>query len=183
NNAFRILDLNNVNLLYSDYNPETNKELLWISTDKGLVIYDPEIILNQKREYAVFIRNVMLNHDSSIYNGTSNKSNNDKTVLPFKNNNILNKISAASYTNTEANLYQYYLERNDEEWSQWTTESSKEYTNLSSGDYVFRVRAKNVYGIIGTEDTFAFRVLGPWYFSWWAYFIYGAVFIWILYLI
>ena len=74
-------------------------------------------------------------------------------------------FSAVSYDRSESNRYQYYLEGYDNEWSQWTSETLKEYTNLSGGDYVFHVRSKNVYGELGNEDTFSFTILSPWYLS------------------
>jgi signal transduction histidine kinase len=73
-------------------------------------------------------------------------------------------------------LYQHYLEGDDESWSNWIPEIKKEYTNLSQGDYNFKVRAKNIYGIIGSEDHFAFKIMPPWYFTWWAYLLFGLVF-------
>jgi signal transduction histidine kinase/DNA-binding response OmpR family regulator len=178
--AFRILDLSNINLLYPDFDPETKKELLWISTGKELTIYDPEINENYDREFSTHIRNVIINQDSSIYNGTFYKHK-DKMTLSFDKNNVLFKFSAASYIKPESNLYQYYLEGNDEGWSQWSLEPVKAYTNLSGGDYVFHVRSRNIYRIIGKEDSFAFTVLSPWYFSWWAYFIYGFIFLGLLF--
>jgi class 3 adenylate cyclase len=37
---------------------------------------------------------------------------------------------------------------------------------------VFRVRARDVFRHVSAEDSFAFRVLTPWYRSWWAYLLY-----------
>ncbi len=104
-------------------------------------------------------------------------------ILPFSNNNIILNVAAATFDKPEATLYQYYLEGNDNGWSQWTKESKKEYTNLSSGDYKLHLRAKNIYGIISNEDTFAFTILSPWYFSGWAYALYGLIFLGLLSLV
>ena len=68
--------------------------------------------------------------------------------------------------------YQYYLEGSEDGWSDWTTETKKDYTNLSGGNYTFRIRAKNIYGVISSEDSFSFKVLPPWYLSLWAYLLY-----------
>ena len=80
-------------------------------------------------------------------------------------------------------IYQYYLEGNDKKWSDWTKATEKEYTNLSSGEYKFHVRSKNIYGKIGQEVQFVFTILSPWYLSWWAYALYSLIFLGLLNLI
>ncbi|MCP5011162.1 MAG: hypothetical protein GY942_14370, partial [Aestuariibacter sp.] len=60
-----------------------------------------------------------------------------------------------------------------DDWSNWTRETDKDYTNLWEGRYVFRVQARDVYGFVSREDSFGFRILPPWYRSWWAYTLYG----------
>ena len=98
-------------------------------------------------------------------------------VIPFSQNDIRFEFSATSYEKSYANQYQYYLEGSDDGWSVWTTETKKDYTNLSGGNYTFKVRAKNIYGVISSEDSFSFKVLPPWYLSWWAYALYALLII------
>lgn len=179
--AFRSLNLKDVYDLYADYDPRDNKEFLWISTNEGLIRFDPAININYDKEFSTNIRSVIIDQDSLVFNGAQVLSSRKKVTLSFNKSNILIKFAAGSYTKPRSNLYQFYLQGNDEGWSQWTSKPEKEYTNLASGDYLFRVRSKNVYGIIGSEDTFAFTILSPWYFSWWAYFIYALLFLGILY--
>jgi len=37
------------------------------------------------------------------------------------------------------------------------------------------VQARDVYGLLSWEDTFAFRILPPWYRAWWAWALYGLM--------
>ncbi|NBC03933.1 MAG: response regulator, partial [Bacteroidetes bacterium] len=76
-----------------------------------------------------------------------------------------------------ANQFQFYLDGFDEDWSAWTQETQKDYTNIPEGDYTFRLRAKNIYGTESSEATFGFAVLPPWYRTWWAYCIYSLIFV------
>jgi signal transduction histidine kinase len=57
----------------------------------------------------------------------------------------------------------------DRNWSPWTQETRKDYTNLPEGSYVFRVAARNLYGATSEEGAVAFSVLPPWYRTWWGY--------------
>ncbi len=37
------------------------------------------------------------------------------------------------------------------------------------------MQARDVYGLLSREDTFAFRILPPWYRAWWAWALYGLM--------
>ena len=176
NPQFRRLDLSSVFMVYSDYDPHSNIEKLWLSNDEGLFHYNGIINKNVEKDYQTIIRKVLVRNDSLVYGGAKNNTpKTAKTILSFSHNDITFEVSAASYDKPESNLFQYFLKGYDNDWSKWTSESKKVYTNLSSGDYKFYVRSKNVYGIIGKEDVFAFIILPPWYLSWWALTLYGLL--------
>ncbi len=173
---FQRIDINDVNAIYPDYDSNNDKEILWISTSEGLVYYDPDIEKNFNIPFSVFIRKAIVNNDSIVFAGSKTISGiYPNVVIPFSQNNIRFEFSAASYEKSNANQYQYYLEGSDDGWSAWTAETKKDYTNLSGGTYNFRVRARNVYGIVSSEDNFIIKVLPPWYLSWWAYIFYAVM--------
>jgi len=181
--VFGRLDLSSVFALYADYDPQDGKDYLWISTDQGLIRYDPAIKQIYKKDFSTIIRSVVVDQDSFIYKGAANSSLFNKNILSFENNNVIFHFTTVSYDRPGLNLFQYYLENYDDEWSPWVSEPLKEYTNLSSGDYVFHVRSKNIYGILGNEDSFSFTILSPWYLSWWSYVVYALIFLGLLYMI
>ncbi|MGH7457170.1 MAG: SpoIIE family protein phosphatase, partial [bacterium] len=74
-----------------------------------------------------------------------------------------------------ANQFQYFLEGFDQSWSAWSKATQKDYTNLSEGEYRFHVRAKNVYQHESREAVYAFKILPPWYRTWWAYVFYTII--------
>lgn len=59
--------------------------------------------------------------------------------------------------------YQYILEGIDEKWSAWENSSHKEYTHLPAGDYIFRVRSRDLTGNMGEEASFSFGISPVWY--------------------
>lgn len=65
--------------------------------------------------------------------------------------------------------YSYWLEGFSKEWSPFTEQFQKEYTNLPPGSYVFWVRNK------GCQQTasYAFVIAPPWYATWWARVLYS----------
>lgn len=94
--------------------------------------------------------------------------------LSFEHNALRFEFALPSYNNPSGNQFQYYLEGKDNRWSSWTSETSKNYTNLFEGTYRFHVRGRNAQGFVSPESVYAFTVLPPWYRSSWAY---GAYFL------
>jgi len=87
----------------------------------------------------------------------------------------------ASYTRPDKTRYRTLLEGHDSEWSDWSAETHRDYTNLAGGDYRFRVQARNVFGAVSESAAYAFRVLPPWYLSpaaWLAWITVGVVLLW-----
>ncbi|MBL4593987.1 MAG: SpoIIE family protein phosphatase [Flavobacteriales bacterium] len=160
-----------------------NSGIIWFPGGEGLVRYDYNKDVNERKRYNVNIRKVVLHTDSIISYGNNKESNLDNFTFLFRDNATSFTFSAASYGNEKENKYQYFLEGYDEDWSEWTSLSHKEYNYLPEDEYVFRVRAKNIYNQISKEDQFTFIVLPPWYRETWAYFMYAFAFIVLLYLI
>ncbi len=180
---FQRIDVDDVNAIYPDYDPGKDKEILWISTSEGLVYYDPEIEKNLNIPFSVSIRKAIVKNDSTVFTGSKTTSGSFPDVkIPFSQNDFRFEFAAASYEKSSGNLYQYYLKGSDGSWSAWTPETKKDYTNLSGGAYTFRVRAKNVYGVISREDSFSFKVLPPWYLTWWAYTLYALILILVIFI-
>jgi len=60
-------------------------------------------------------------------------------------------------------MFSYRLDGIDADWSAWSDETFVDFTNLSGGDYAFRVRARAPQGPISPETRWTFSVLPPWY--------------------
>ena len=163
--------------LYSLY-PEDNS-ITWLGSVDLLLRYDKSSERTYEEYFSTLIRNVIFGEDSVIFGGAI-PINARKSNLVYDHNAIRFQYAATSFDYMEENRYQYLLEGFDNDWSGWTPETQKDYTNLPEGDYRFRVRAKNVYDQIGTEDSFLLTILPPWYRTWWAYLSYliiGIMFI------
>lgn len=64
--------------------------------------------------------------------------------------------------------YSYRLTGFEENWSEWSNQTLKEYTNLSAGDYRFEVKVRNNLGNESAAAAYEFTVLPPWYKTWWS---------------
>lgn len=154
-----------VNIIY----PEPGGTV-WFGGNQNIVRYDD----NHQYEYAsshkAYIREVLLHRDSLIFSGQDAVLNNPALpVFQYENNEMRFRYALAALDNPGANTYQVKMEPFDTDWSAWTEESMKDYTNLREGNYRFNVRGRDVYGTVSEADVFAFRILPPWYRTWWAY--------------
>ncbi|MGB0525193.1 MAG: SpoIIE family protein phosphatase, partial [Flammeovirgaceae bacterium] len=192
-----------VNAFYAD---EQDRNIVWLGGSEGLFRYD-KALTQIIPSYNVILRKVSFSSDSLVFGGTFlNRPDgvetkgvvsvlqpvNEVATFPYKlaSGVLAFKFAAPSYDQEEKNRYQFKLDElntlfgeGEEQWSNWTEKSEKEYTNLREGDYVFRVKAKNIYGIESEEMSYAFQILPPWYRSWWAYLAYVAlasVVIWLI---
>lgn len=93
------------------------------------------------------------------------------------------EFSAPYFEDESRTEYQVRLDGLDHAWSEWGSETRKEYTNLWEGNYVFHVRARDLNGRISEPAVFAFRVLRPWYRTWFAYATYALLLIGLMALI
>jgi len=187
--AFKRLPAMSVQTIY----PETNG-ITWIGGSDGLYSYNTKVKPVIGTQYQTLIRKVTIGRDSIIFNGTFHsldsiigliptfeQDQNSLPVFDYKFNSVIFHFVAPFFEDEKVLQYSYFLEGFDENWSDWTNENKAGYTNLNAGDYIFRVKAKNIYGIESSEAKFSFTVQPPWYRTFFAYLLYvvaAIVLIW-----
>ena len=176
-----------VNAIY----PDPNGKIIWFASHEGLIRYDTTAKKNYSQDFHTLVRRVILNenqkNERQIFGGCENQITKDSdTTYPFieyKDRNLHFEFAAPFFEAENETKYQFFLEGYDEGWSVWQKDSKRNYTNLDSGQYKFRVRARNVFQHTGKEDVFQFKILPPWYKTWWAFLLYGIVFLLLTYLL
>ena len=180
------LPKSDIHAIYSEPNG-----MVWFGGIDGLVRHNSQTEKNYKTPFNAVIRTVSIG-DSIIFRGTYantqqgtslSQSQNEKPELGYNNNSLRFTYTSTSYDNPSENQYKYLLENFDLNWSNWSNENRKDYTNIPPGNYRFRVRSKNVYGDDSREAIYEFTILRPWYMTWWAYLLYGIGFVGAVFLI
>lgn len=110
-----------------------------------------------------------------------------KLVLPYRYNDINIDFGTDELAKPYLIEYQYILEGYDEKWSPILKKTTANFGNIQEGKYTFQVKAR----FTGTAETgagewtvpisYSFEVLPPVYRTWWAYLIYGLLFISLIY--
>lgn len=98
--------------------------------------------------------------------------NDDNVRLEHTQNTLTVFYSNFDYDNTQASLYQYYLEGLETGWQPLTTSNHAEYSQLSPGTYVFHLRALSETNEWEEETTLHIVIRQPWYNTWWAWLAY-----------
>ncbi len=138
----------------------------WFGMGDGLFRYDGRIPKDYAQPFDTLIRRVTGAHNTLLFGGHGPTP---AVALPYAANSLRFEYAAPSFDGEDAIRFQVKLEGSDSGWSDWSAEDYKDYNNLFEGEYVFRVRAKNLYDTVGTEASFGFTVLPPWYRTAWAY--------------
>lgn len=151
--------------------------ILWIISPEGIVGCQPDFTFNPGN-FSCLISKIHIN-GFPYYTGRGILPS-DSIEMEYINNAIRFEYTATSFILPEQNMFQYLLEGYTNQWSDWTKERVKEYTNLPPGHYVFKVRCKNIYHQLSKEISVPFTVLTPWYRTGWAYAMYVSLFLVIL---
>ncbi|MES2592625.1 MAG: two-component regulator propeller domain-containing protein [Bacteroidota bacterium] len=96
----------------------------------------------------------------------------ENLILSYDHNNVTFDFLAIETDRNFLVRYQYMLEGYDNNWSSSTDKTTATFGNINEGDYVFKVKARSPFGIWSEPVIYSFKVLPPWYRTWWAYSIY-----------
>lgn len=160
--------------VFSVYPDPLLRGITWVGGEGEMLRYDRSTTPNHATPFKTLVRQVAINGDSVVYGGWGNGPEGGLRMA-YANQWVRFRYAAATFDEPEKNQYQYWLEGYDDDWSDWTSETSKDYTRLSPGRYRFQVRARNRYGTLGEPAAFDFRVMPPFYLSWWAYSLYALL--------
>ncbi len=144
------------------YNP-VKKELL-AGAGGGLFIYSLPA-KDSALHFPLAITGVRIN-GKQLSEEEINQASNYR--LPFRSNAITFEFAGLYYGNAPGITFEYMLAGSDNVWTDAGKNFSVFYQNLPSGNYIFRVRARNSTGVIAGEvEGFSFRVVPPFWRSWW----------------
>ena len=139
--------------------------IVWLMGENQLIRYDTKLEVTPGGTFPPLIRQVSLGDDDLRYSGAG-----EAAAAELAHGTEAVHFAYAT-PGIAAARFRTRLEGFDADWSAWTTETERAYTNLPPGDYTFRVEAE-----ARGEAAYAFTVLPPWYRTWWAYGLYAVLF-------
>jgi signal transduction histidine kinase/CheY-like chemotaxis protein len=181
----RVADIGDVWSIYPDRGPDVSgrparrrDSLIWFGAEGALVRYDRRLQRygGHNQPFRTLIRGVQVDGDSLLYGGDEAASSLPAPVA-YEHDRFRFQFGSTSFEQIEGPMhnwdrprqYRWRLAGLEDEWTDWTVEPQVDYTSLPPGQYTIRVEARNLYQVVGGEATLSFRVLPPWYRTWWAY--------------
>lgn len=172
---------------------------LWASTGKGVVRLDLDAFYEAMdfSPPSLYLTNLLLNETFSDFTNKAIPADLPQGVrydsaAPFQNyplnltlphtiNTVSFEFAAIDFSAPHNIRYQYQLDGLENSWSETTADNRIDYRSLSFGSYTFKVRAKVEPGDWSEPIAYSFRILPPWWHTWWAYGVYLVLFAGLLY--
>jgi len=123
----------------------------------------PDVLITDLK---IFNKSVKPDDENSplIHNITETKT----LTLSYKQSVLTFYFAVMDFAAPEKNQYAYMMENFDQEWIYSGNRREATYTNLTPGDYVFRVKGSNSDGLWNeTGTSLQIKVLPPWWNAWW----------------
>ncbi|WP_290662715.1 two-component regulator propeller domain-containing protein [Ignavibacterium sp.] len=135
---------------------------IWFGTTEGATVFDPASeIIDSSSAKLIF--------DNIIIKNFKDQITDNNLELSYFHNPISFEYSLLSFFREADNKYSVQLVGIDDTQSEWTPDHKKDYFNLPSGKYVFKVFGKNFANIISGPLEFHFYINPPWWNTWWFY--------------
>ncbi|MGB5497861.1 MAG: response regulator, partial [Maribacter sp.] len=168
--AFKELKNNQIYTIYPENPKPDGSRVVWFSGPDGVTRYEGNLQKPVVPEFKVAVRSMSIASDSLLYGG--NIAFPEDVSIPFDKNSVSFAYAAPLYIGQKEIKYSTQLSGLDETWSDWTSQTSREYINLPAGAYTFKTKAQNIYGDVTEEASVSFSIKSPWYSTWWAYALY-----------
>ena len=161
---------------FEHFNFIDNNRLI-LSTEDGFSWIDSRRGVTSKSSFKVFVDNIIVTNHSTSKTPVKDLNNSNKNSNKFlhSQNSLRLEFIAPEYRNEGLVQYSYMLENFDENWSEFTSNNAKEYTQLPKGHYTFKIRAKDILESKEAVCSYSFDILPAWYESQVAIFIYILV--------
>lgn len=137
-------------LIGNTFNPRSGQLLssgkLAFGTTQGLSIFNPDSISNKINPPQTILTGLRVLNDNILIDSTildKSISYTKSFSLPPKQNSISINYVGLHYANPKKVVYKYILEGFEEEWRIAKKSQTSTYTNLTPGDYTFKVIASS----------------------------------------
>ncbi len=154
-----------------------NSSNLYFGTNEGVIIFNPENVHSVDANKSLVFNEFYLNYERILaIKGTPLKqplNETEKLNLEFDQNSFSIGFSSIDFSHADQGDFIWKLENFDKQWIKNQEVSMASYTNLNPGEYVFKLRMVNQKDdLIAPERQLKISIAPPFWFTYWAYFLY-----------
>ena len=133
--------------------------VIWTGEVHGLIRWNPHVEAPRASSFPCVVRAVRtVGTDSLLYGGLI-----DAPRLTEHITAVRFEFASPRFDSPAHQRYRTRLNGLGNEWSSWSDETHRDFTNLDGGDYCFEVQSRDAHGQLSRVGTFAFRVPTPWH--------------------
>lgn len=148
-----------------------SESLIWLGGWNGLYVFNRDKAKEMNHQFKVIIDKVWINNSERFGNPKLSKN---FGRFDFEENTIRFSFRSNSYVGNHQIVYSVKLEGYDD-WSEYSENNQVAYSKLHEGEYILKIKAKDVYGFESEVTSLSFRVFPPWYRTWYAYLAYAIL--------
>lgn len=157
---------------------------LYFGTSRGIVYFNSDIADYASSDIRLSITDILIDGKSLDQISTEQRRKisrftsdfTEELVIPAAYNNFTINFASLTYNMPSQNKYAYRLKGHESDWRYVdANHRSAYYSNLKPGSYTFELRATNENGDWGDVRTMSVVVKPPFWVTWWAYLIYVAL--------
>jgi len=154
---------------------------LWFGTVKGVTVFNPHFERTNYQEPSCLITDIKIFFEKTDLAPYAKSLDSLSGLpidlkLPYSKNHVTFDFIGISQTNPNKVLYQFKLDGVDGDWVPITSKTEVTYSSLQPGTYTFHLKAMNNDGFWNKEPLqYTFKVLPPWYRTWWSYTLYVII--------
>ncbi|MCG8581380.1 MAG: response regulator [Bacteroidales bacterium] len=155
-------------------------------TLNGITLFNPNQIKTNTLEPEIVFSDLWVNGElkkqKSVHKGFKHVSNLNELEFKYEERFFSIGFSALNYNWPGKNKYSYKLEGYNDNWIDAGNIGRATYTNLTPGEYKFKVKASNNDGLwSGEAKELSIIVHRPWWDTWWANAIYFSALVGLIY--
>jgi len=155
---------------------------LYFGTREGFSVFHPDSLKDNTCIPPIYITSLTVAGKQKYFDLPFYELQN--IALKFNENDFSFDFVSLDYINPKKNQFAYMLEGYDEDWIYVGNERTAHYTNMSPGNYTFRVKGSNNDGYWNEDGaSITLTIFPPIWKTWWAYALYVIVFLVLLHLI
>ncbi|WP_455584026.1 two-component regulator propeller domain-containing protein [Bacteroides sp.] len=165
--------------------------VIYLGTVKGMIVFDPSTFVENNYKPTVALTSFSIfNEEVKIGASSPLKQSINTTqsiTLQYDQSSFAFEFVVLSFSSPKRNRYAYKMEGMDKDWNLLDRNNRIFYSNLPPGDYVFKLKGANSYGIWSEQEkSIDIHILPPFYLSKAAlvcYWLLGAIALCVMYIL
>jgi len=167
---------------------QSKSGLMYFGGINGIITFYPELLIDNPYTPKPKISRILIfNKDLNPFDESGVLTNNVLETKQIKlrsdQSNFALELVVSNFLSGKHNVFAYFLEGYDKDWTYTSENRVVSYSNLSHGKYIFKLKAANSDGKWNEEATeLTIIILPHWWQTWWAFILFsiltfGAIFL------